>query len=207
MVSAYSNLTDTTQLSTTLNIVFYALGGAHILFSVLMTTSYWWKWTPVILFQRNKEREDKELKEKVQNESGNFESTEKKEEAILEVEEEEEKENAFIRGGRNLYYLLTDPWWIYHLIYLVLSCVGTIYFPVFAFHMLDIPFRNPQVQSVVQAVTTNGVSLLLTAGLGLTVIYLYSVVGFFTLRELYSIPNGMYCDTLWDCFITNYLWG
>jgi len=187
---------DSTTLPTSLLPVMYILGGIHILFSLLMWISYVWKWSAVILFERRKEREEAK-KIRLQ--------AKQQEDASLQLEFQED--GPLMSFLLDIFYLFSSPWWFYHTLFLVMSAIGTYSFPVFAFHLLDLPIRNPGVQSVLQAVTTNGKSLLVTAGLGLTVIYLFSITAFFNLRELYSPANGQYCDTLWDCFVNNYFWG
>jgi len=43
------------------------LGFIHLFFSILMTISYMWNWTPVILFDRHKEREEQLKQQRAQS--------------------------------------------------------------------------------------------------------------------------------------------
>jgi len=65
--------------------------------------------------------------------------------------------------------------------------------------MLDISFRSAQVRNVFRAVTVNGKSLLLTALLGLILIYLYAMLGLFFFQTLYPSDT---CGTLFQCLLT-----
>jgi len=108
-----------------------------------------------------------------------------------------------------MWYLLTDVWWTYHLLFVIFSALGVWQTPFFAYHMLDLVLRNHQVQYVIKAVTTNGKSVLLIASLGICVVYFFSAFGFFFLRFLYddSSAGYLYCDTWFHCLLTTFWWG
>lgn len=47
-------------------------------------------------------------------------------------------------------------------------------------------------------------SILLTAGLGLCVIYLFSMIAFFAFRDFFNPADGTFCSSLIQCFITHF---
>jgi len=104
-----------------------------------------------------------------------------------------------------VYFLATNLDFVYQLLYLILSVIGLFYYPCFSFHLLDISLRSPQTRSVLKAVTGNGLSIILTALLGVSIIYVYSVIGFFLLRSNYSDPLD--CSTLFHCILTTFDYG
>ncbi|KNC81973.1 hypothetical protein SARC_05737 [Sphaeroforma arctica JP610] len=72
--------------------------------------------------------------------------------------------------------------------------------------LFDLVFREDTLKNVIRSVTRNGVSILLTALLGLIVIYLFSIVGYVYLRDDFTIQtaNGEeeWCDSLLMCIVT-----
>jgi len=65
--------------------------------------------------------------------------------------------------------------------------------------------RNDQVVNVLKAVTLNGKSILLTALLATVVIYIYSIIAFWFLRNDYA--NGqilLECATLYECLVATF---
>jgi len=112
----------------------------------------------------------------------------------------------------NVYYLMSDTEFVYHFLFLFFSCLGFPYPPFFAFHMLDLSLRNPTVESVLKAVTLNGKAILLTGFLVLVIIYIYSMVAFFSFSDdyLHTGDNGVVgveCETLFKCWLSTILWG
>lgn len=95
---------------------------------------------------------------------------------------------------------------LYHFLFLALSALGLYWFPAYAFHLLDMSFRNDQVSNVLKAVTTNGKSILLTALLATVIIYIYSIVAFWFLRSSYT-DNGYDCATLYQCLLSTFDYG
>ncbi|XP_052783710.1 inositol 1,4,5-trisphosphate receptor type 1-like isoform X3 [Mya arenaria] len=90
---------------------------------------------------------------------------------------------------------------IYYVLFLGCSIAGTItdgYF--FAFHLLHITEMNQLLKRVIQAVTTNGKSLLMVALLGLVIFYIYALILFAFYREwMWSTENGRHCTTIYEC--------
>lgn len=67
----------------------------------------------------------------------------------------------------------------------------------------SVTFTPQTLQQSIQSVTKNGLSLLAVAGFGITLIYIFSLFGFAFFRRDYAPSDGMYCDTLLECFATS----
>ncbi|OWF37431.1 Inositol 1,4,5-trisphosphate receptor type 3 [Mizuhopecten yessoensis] len=93
---------------------------------------------------------------------------------------------------------------MYYVVFVACSILGTIYYGYFfSFHLLHIAELNQLLKRVIQAVTTNGMSLMLVALLGLAIMFIYSLVGFAFLRErFFKEDEGRHCRTVAQCFIT-----
>ncbi|KAJ8309661.1 hypothetical protein KUTeg_011526 [Tegillarca granosa] len=93
---------------------------------------------------------------------------------------------------------------IYYMTFLACSILGTIFYGYFfAFHLLHIAQLNQLLKRVIQAVTTNGMSLLLVALLGLGIFYIYALVAFAFLREDFlQEAAGRHCRTVGQCLLT-----
>ncbi|XP_033730119.1 LOW QUALITY PROTEIN: inositol 1,4,5-trisphosphate receptor type 2-like [Pecten maximus] len=93
---------------------------------------------------------------------------------------------------------------MYYVVFVACSIMGTIYYGYFfSFHLLHIAELNQLLKRVIQAVTTNGMSLLLVALLGLAIMFIYSLVGFAFLRErFFKESEGRHCRTVAQCFVT-----
>jgi len=91
---------------------------------------------------------------------------------------------------------------LYHIIFFGLSLLGNFpgYQGAFAFHLLDISFQNDQVRNVFKSVTENGSNLLLTALLGISLIYCYSMIGFYFFRDMYDLA-GVDCSSVFSCTV------
>ncbi|XP_053404110.1 inositol 1,4,5-trisphosphate receptor type 2-like isoform X2 [Mercenaria mercenaria] len=93
---------------------------------------------------------------------------------------------------------------IYYVLFLGCSVAGTVtdgYF--FAFHLLHITELNQLLKRVIQAVTTNGKSLMLVALLGLAIFYIYSLILFAFYRDwMWSADSGRHCRTIYECFVS-----
>ncbi|CAC5372100.1 unnamed protein product [Mytilus coruscus] len=93
---------------------------------------------------------------------------------------------------------------IYYVVFLVFSVLGTAFYGYFfAFHLLHIAVLNQLLKRVIQAVTTNGTSLLLVGMLGMVIIFIYALLSFAVLRERFlEASKGRDCTTVYECFIT-----
>lgn len=70
--------------------------------------------------------------------------------------------------------------------YLLFSIQGLLQSPVFySFHLLDVIERFPTLKDVIRSVTMNIKQLLMTAMLGVILIYLYGVIAFMFIPDLY----------------------
>ncbi|CAG2196549.1 unnamed protein product [Mytilus edulis] len=93
---------------------------------------------------------------------------------------------------------------IYYVVFLAFSVLGTAFYGYFfAFHLLHIAVLNQLLKRVIQAVTTNGTSLLLVGMLGMVIIFIYALLSFAVLRERFlEASKGRDCTTVYECFIT-----
>lgn len=95
---------------------------------------------------------------------------------------------------------------VWYIIYFLTSIIATVALPpLFALHLLDVSLQDNRVRTVLRAVTQNGRSLLVTALLGIIVVYQFSMISFFFLRESYS--NELPCETLAQCLLTTFSFG
>jgi len=105
-----------------------------------------------------------------------------------------------------LFYLSSSGTLLYRVVYLVLALIGIGYPGTFCFHLLDFSAQSPQVRSVMAAVTVNGKSILLTALLGIILIYIYTMIAFFYFSNMYNSP-GLDCASLFSCTVTTINYG
>lgn len=98
-----------------------------------------------------------------------------------------------------LYFVLSDINVLYQLGYLAFSILGTGYSPLFfSFHLLDILYKYPALQSVIQSILLPRKSLFLSFILILIITYLYAIWYYFSYYEYF---NGD-CDNLLLCYKT-----
>ena len=106
------------------------------------------------------------------------------------------------------YYLLTDPKLLFYICAFVAAVLGLMHSPLFyCFHLLDMANKSVDLQSVFQAVTLNGRSILMTALFGFVVIYIYAIAGFAFLQDLfvagdYPDPDIDWCTNLFVCWVS-----
>jgi hypothetical protein len=103
--------------------------------------------------------------------------------------------------------LLGNSTFRYYCFYLFLALFGLMYQISYSLMLLDVVYRFPTLRNVLASVMTNSKQLLMTAMLGLIIIYIYAFWGF-------NIDTGMYfdesigdhgesqCQSLWHCFLT-----
>jgi len=87
----------------------------------------------------------------------------------------------------------------------------------YAFHLLDIVNRLPTLKDVIRSVTLNIQLLGMTAMLGVILVYIYSVIGFLFISDLYfdeGIDTGLInkagesiCMSLLHCFLSTFNYG
>lgn len=71
-------------------------------------------------------------------------------------------------------YYLVSIWW---------------YFLFSQFQLLDVVFREETLWNVIQSVTRNGRSIILTAVLALILVYMFSIIGFLFLKDDFMIET------------------
>ncbi|KAJ3091045.1 hypothetical protein HK102_001865 [Quaeritorhiza haematococci] len=91
---------------------------------------------------------------------------------------------------------------LYHGVMVLLSCAGLWFPSIYAIHLLDFLFRDEVLQGVIASITLNWNSLSKTALLGVIIVYIYSVLSFVFFRHAFDTGRGLYCDSLFECFIT-----
>uniref|UniRef100_A0A672IX97 Inositol 1,4,5-trisphosphate receptor n=1 Tax=Salarias fasciatus TaxID=181472 RepID=A0A672IX97_SALFA len=87
----------------------------------------------------------------------------------------------FTRGYRAM---VMDFEFLYHLIYLIICCLG-VFGHVFFYSLLlfDLVYREETLLNVIKSVTRNGRSIVLTAVLALILVYLFSIVGYIFFKD------------------------
>ncbi|XP_036354795.1 inositol 1,4,5-trisphosphate receptor type 3-like, partial [Octopus sinensis] len=164
-------------------IAIYVMGGMHNFFSMLVLISYFVCNHPSLPNLKNIVIFFKKLtvKKKKQEEDGD---NKKKHISKLEC-----KFFSFVT--------------FFYLMFVTLSIGGTVshgYF--FAFHLLNIVNNNQLLGGVIKAVTQNGKSLVWVGILGMVVFYLYGIIGFAMMRNMFDPNEYLYCASLWQCTVT-----
>lgn len=79
-----------------------------------------------------------------------------------------------------VYYLLSDFYVLYYIIYGVSAIIGTTITPFFfAFHLFDVIVRFPELKFVIMSVWIPKKSIGLIFGLFLTLLYVFSLISYF----------------------------
>lgn len=85
---------------------------------------------------------------------------------------------------KSLRDILTDFEFVYHIVYIIISLLGTFFHPFFfSLLLLDVVYREETLVNVIRSVTKNGRSILLTAVLAVILIYLFSIIGFIFFQD------------------------
>ncbi|XP_061430042.1 inositol 1,4,5-trisphosphate receptor type 1-like [Lethenteron reissneri] len=80
--------------------------------------------------------------------------------------------------------VMLDVELLYHVAYLLICVLGLLAHPFFfSLLLFDVVYREETLLNVIKSVTRNGRSIVLTAVLGLILIYLFSIVGFQFLKD------------------------
>jgi len=104
-------------------------------------------------------------------------------------------------------YFLSDNQFAAYTIFFVAAILGLSYSPFwFCIHLLDVLNKSEELQFVIKAVTNNFRSILMTAVLGLFIIYIYAVIAFKLFKDdliLDNYPDDdvAMCDDLFMCFL------
>jgi len=67
--------------------------------------------------------------------------------------------------------------------------------------------KSEQVRNVLRAVTENGWNIILTAVLGILLIYVYTIIGFFLMKQTFPDGVDINCETLGYCLATIFEYG
>jgi hypothetical protein len=107
----------------------------------------------------------------------------------------------------SLSILLRDSTFTYYCIIVILSILALIYPIIFSILLLDVIYRFSALNIILASVMTSGKQLLLTAMLGLIILYIYAFWGFTVDTDMYFDDTiGEYgenqCQSLWLCFLT-----
>ncbi|XP_023930445.1 inositol 1,4,5-trisphosphate receptor type 3 [Lingula anatina] len=156
----------------------YVLGGLHNLLALYILVSFFISNKPVFPRWCRPRSDDDEEDESDTSKSG------AKEESKLAVR---------FFSSKTFYYI----------IFFVLSVLGTVFYGyTFSFHLLHIAANNQLLARVMQAVTKNGMSLILVGLLMAIIFYIYALICFGFFRHLFDNANGLFCSTVGECFVT-----
>jgi len=103
-------------------------------------------------------------------------------------------------------FYLSEPSLLYMAFYIVCSIIGFFVNPIiYSFHLLDIMDRFPMLKSVILSITTNANQLALTFFLGLIIMYIYTIIGYFFLNADFFNPDippagENMCTSLFICY-------
>lgn len=109
------------------------------------------------------------------------------------------------RFALRLPFALTRFQTIYRLTMLSAAVAGAVYSPLFfAVHLCEAVHKSSVLQNVIVAITQNSRSLILTMGLGVVMVYFFSIVGLHLFADDFGSasdqPNQENCSTLLRCF-------
>jgi hypothetical protein len=93
--------------------------------------------------------------------------------------------------------------------------VGFWFPPVYVVHLFYVLTITPQLRPAMEAIRANGRAILVVTLLLFFFVYLFSIIGFTWFYTDYTHPaleesnpdKNMYCDTLFECFISNARYG
>jgi hypothetical protein len=86
---------------------------------------------------------------------------------------------------RSVRQICTDTEIVYHVVYLILCFLGLSTHPFFfSVFLFDVVYREETLLNVIRSVTRNGRSIVLTAVLALILVYMFSIIGYFSFMSL-----------------------
>lgn len=106
-----------------------------------------------------------------------------------------------------LYFLLRDPLVLYYLAYIFVAFLGIFVNTLFfSFHLLDVVARFQVLKNVLRSVVYPWKVLTLTGVLYLIMVYMFTIFGFYFIREDFVDPDEGYteCDSLLECFFVTF---
>lgn len=90
----------------------------------------------------------------------------------------------------NVHWLVSDRNLVLHLLYLTFGFLGfSVHTFFYCILLLDVVFREETLWNVIQSVTRNGRSIILTAVLALILVYMFSIIGFLFLKDDFMIET------------------
>jgi hypothetical protein len=90
---------------------------------------------------------------------------------------------------RSVRQICTDTEIVYHVVYLIFCFLGLSTHPFFFSVLLfDVVYREETLLNVIRSVTRNGRSIVLTAVLALILVYMFSIIGYFSFMSLFHVP-------------------
>lgn len=87
--------------------------------------------------------------------------------------------------GTSSKFVIMDPNFQYFVFYIVLCILGIYEYTLFSVLLLDVIYKFPSLRNILSAVTTNWDQLAMTAMLGVILIYIYSVLGFYIDKSMW----------------------
>jgi len=100
-------------------------------------------------------------------------------------------------------YAVTDPVFLYNVLYVVFAGLGAFVTPLFfAFHLLDLLARDPVLQSVLNAVRKPVGQLAKTLLLCFVIMYIYACIAFVTIMHQFVAEDNTHtCTSPVKCFL------
>ncbi len=101
---------------------------------------------------------------------------------------------------KTIYYLFSDFYVLYYIVYGLTAIVGTVYNPFFfVFHLYDIIVRYPDLLNVVKSVWIPKKAIMYTYFLFIVLMYIFTLFGYYWLRDSYP---EYYCASTFKCLLT-----
>jgi hypothetical protein len=104
-----------------------------------------------------------------------------------------------------VYDVVMAPNTLFYVLYVICALLGVVAKIQFAYcyHLLDLVMMNQDLQNVVKSVSGPWKQLGMTTVLGVFVIYIFSLVGFYVFDDFYNAETGTdECGTMIRCFFT-----
>jgi len=109
---------------------------------------------------------------------------------------------------KNVIFICRNGKFLFMMFYLVVSILGTALSEItYSLHLLDVINRFKTLRNVVRSVTGNIKQLVLTALLGLILIYIYAIIGYNFFDSQYYSPDigdagERFCNTMLQCYLS-----
>lgn len=99
------------------------------------------------------------------------------------------------------------PQFLYYGVFSLFSGLGLTDNFFFALHLVMQVQSDPKLTRAMSAVTRNGGELASVFTFLIVLVYIFSAISFRHFRADYVTEDGQYCDTLYECFATNLVFG